>query len=54
MKVADYISQQIQRWPTLYKAADYETSKLRVLDHAFFLTEGEEALKKILRLGDLR
>jgi hypothetical protein len=36
MKIADYISKQIQKHPSLYKDVDYEKSKLKVLNHTFF------------------
>ena len=36
MKVSDFISQNIQEYPTLYKDVDYEKSKLKVLNHVFF------------------
>jgi hypothetical protein len=36
MKIADYISKQIQEHPSLYKDVDYEKSKLKVLNHTFF------------------
>ena len=36
MKVKDYISQSIQKFPSLFKDVDYEKSKLKVLEHVFF------------------
>ena len=36
MKVKDYISKSIQEYPSLYKAATYEESKLLVMNHVFF------------------
>jgi hypothetical protein len=41
MKVADFISQQIQTMPSFYKSRDYEQSKLKVLDNAFFYPTGK-------------
>jgi hypothetical protein len=37
MKIKDFISKNIQEYPTLFKDADYEKSKLKVLDHTFFV-----------------
>lgn len=36
MKIADYISKYIQKYPFLYKDVDYEKSKLKVLNQIFF------------------
>lgn len=37
MKISDYISKTIQEYHTLYKDVDYEQSKLKVLNHIFFV-----------------
>jgi hypothetical protein len=36
MKVIDFISKSIQEYPSLWKDKDYQSSKLKVLDHVFF------------------
>lgn len=36
MKIKDYISKTIQKYPLLYKDVDYEKSKLKVLCNIFF------------------
>ncbi len=38
MKIADFISQSIQEYRSLYKSFNYEESKLKVLNHIFFTT----------------
>jgi hypothetical protein len=37
MKIKDYISRSIQEYPSMYKDVDYEKSKLKVLNHIFFV-----------------
>ena len=37
MKVIDYISKYIQDYPSLYKDINYERSKLKLLNHTFFV-----------------
>lgn len=37
MKIKDFISKSIQEYPSLYKDVDYEKSKLKVLNHVFFV-----------------
>lgn len=40
MKIKDQISKSIQEFPSLYKSKNYEESKLKVLDHLFFVIGG--------------
>jgi len=37
MKIKDYISKNIQEYPSIFKAKNYEESKLLVLNHTFFV-----------------
>lgn len=37
MKIKDFISKYIQTYPSLFKSNNYEESKLKVLNHAFFV-----------------
>lgn len=38
MKLKDYVFKSIREYPSLYKDVDYEKSKLKVLNHTFFVT----------------
>ena len=44
MKIKDYVSREIQTYPSLYKSENYEISKLKVLSKAFFLGTAHSTL----------